>query len=110
MNIYEAKCFTDYGVEIINNFLWHCKAEGQYDKVYGDNAEDGTCLLEPCVRNVEDCAALYLLTYDRYAIETITEWKNSMSSNICWNGKGFTLSYDEVLEVLNKAMKGKGVL
>lgn len=105
MNIYDAKHFTDYSVQIINNFLWHCKAEGQYDKVYGDNAEDGTCLLEPCVRNTEDCAALYLLTYDMYAISTVTEWKNETKDDVCWHGKEFTLSYDEVLEVLNRCIK-----
>lgn len=62
-----------YGEEIKFNFADQCKKDGTYSKVYVD-FEDGTCLLEPSVRNVQDYAALCLMTYDEMALDTVYEW------------------------------------
>lgn len=61
-----------YGEEIKFHFAEQCKKDGTYNKVYVD-FEDGTCLLEPSVRNVQDYAAWCLMTYDEMALDIVYE-------------------------------------
>ena len=64
---------NNYGEDLRFNFAEQCKRDGIYKKVYVD-FEDGTCLLEPSVRNVQDYAAWCLMTYDESALDTVYEW------------------------------------
>ncbi len=98
---------NEYGKKLVENFYEQCKTTGTYDKVFVD-FEDGTCLLESSVRGVKDCAALYIITYDKDAIDTVKDWKEEDSSRFCWStnwddmDNAFTITYDEVLNELRK--------
>lgn len=88
-----------YGEELKFNFAEQCKKDGTYNKVYVD-FEDGTCLLEPRVRNVQDYAAWCLMTYDEMALDTVYEWLCLTSNSIIFKNEHCDIgAYDLIVEL-----------
>lgn len=101
-----------HGKEVVDRFIDKCKADGSYKRVFED-FEDGTCLLEESIENVFDFCAWLYLTYDRYAFDTLNEWK-SMDNSYAWRfrsknnlDKVIELSYEEVENKLCKMFDQK---
>lgn len=101
-----------YGKEVVDRFIDKCKADGSYKRVFED-FEDGTYLLEESIENVYDFCAWLYLTYDRYAVDTLDEWK-SMDDRYAWRfyskenpEEVIELSYEEVENKLCKMFDKK---
>ena len=97
------KYINDYGKQIIKEFLDKCKVDGTYQKVFVDY-EDGLCLLDPSVKNVKDCASMFLLNYDEDVLNVVSGWQKETEDNVAWYGDGFNLTYDEVIAELEKSI------
>lgn len=101
-----------YGKEVVDRFIDKCKTDGSYKRVYED-FEDGTCLLAGSIENVFDFCAWMYLTYDRYALYTLNEWK-AMDNSYAWRfcskenpDELVDLSYEEVENKLCKMFDKK---
>lgn len=90
-----------YGEELKFNFAEQCKKDGTYNKVYVD-FEDGTCLLEPSVRNVRDYAAWCLMTYNEMALDVVYEWRDVKDHNSLFKNEHCEIGICELIVELRK--------
>ena len=98
---------TKYGELVQEMFLEKCRQDGTYQKVF-EEFEDGICLLEPNVKNVVDCVALFLLSYEQDALNVIEDWQKTTDDNIAWFGDGFRLTYPEIITELKRCIEDVG--
>lgn len=96
--------FTKYGEKIQEDFLENCKKDGTYQRVF-ENAEDGTCLLEPSVRDVKDYAAWCLITYDGEALNIVYEWREMGCQYFVFENNYCNVGFWELIHELRNCFK-----
>lgn len=68
-NVDDFKGVTPYGKQLMRAFEKKCGKD-----LMDESIEEGTYVLEKCIKNRFDEVAWCLITYDIYAIDTVKDW------------------------------------